>query len=115
MSSGNQDSTRSHHKTLEQKLSILLQNQNQTDAFQSNDAIGRNVMGQEKFSTNLGCGKQCLCMNESHHNTVPPAHHVLGGSAQKEGVLFLAGGTDDLHCGALALFSVPAVFSCHPK
>lgn len=43
---GNQDSTSNHHKTLEQKLSILLQNQNQTDAFQFNKfAIGQKCAG----------------------------------------------------------------------
>lgn len=40
-SSGNKNSTRNDHKTLEQKLSILLQNQNQTDAFQSNKQCHR--------------------------------------------------------------------------
>lgn len=38
---GNQDSTSNHHKTLEQKLPILLQNQNQTDAFQFNKLCHR--------------------------------------------------------------------------
>lgn len=64
-----QDSTSNHHKTLEQKLSILLQNQ--TDAFQFNKfAIGRNVLGQGKFNINSGHGKQCLHTNESHCNAI---------------------------------------------
>jgi len=44
-----------------------------------------------------------------------PTHYVLGGSAKKERFLLLAGRADDLHCRALVLFSVPAVFRSHSK
>lgn len=37
----------------------------------TNNAIGRNVLGQDKFSTNLGHGKQCLHRSESHRNATP--------------------------------------------
>lgn len=59
--------------TQEQKLPILLQNQNQTDAFQSNKQWHRqNAVGQGKFHTNSGLGKRCLHMDESHCNAGPP-------------------------------------------
>lgn len=45
----------------------------------------------------------------------PPTHCALGWSAKKERLFLLAGRADDLHCGVLVLFSVPAFFSCHSK
>lgn len=95
---GNQDSTNNHHKILEQKLSILLQNQ--TDAFQFNKfAIGRNVPnGEGKFNINSGYGKQCLHTNESHCNALLQHTMSLENRQGRKDFLLLAGWTDDVRC-----------------
>lgn len=56
----------------------------------TNNAIGRNVLGQGKFNINSGHGKRCLHMDESHRNAVP-SNTPRPWRISKKGKIFASG------------------------
>lgn len=82
----------------------------------TNNAIGRNGLGQGKSNINSGHGKQCLHMDESHRNAVPSnTPHPWRISKKRKDFCFWQ--EEQMTCTMEPWFSslFQLFFSCHSK